>query len=73
MTSRLALHMVEPWTKGRVPLHMLDALPLRSVWVGQKSPRKHPPLVHWWLKGALLVLASAILVVLVAKILRAAL
>jgi hypothetical protein len=77
MTSRLALHMVE-------------ALPLRSVWVGRKStllgrldlpcerygetaPYKRYPLVHWWMKGALLVLASAVLVVAVVKILRAAL
>ncbi len=61
----------EPWTKGRVPLHMVEAMPLRSVWIGQKPPRRRPPLVHWWLKGALLCLASAVLAVAVVKILRA--
>ncbi len=61
MTSRLALHMV-------------NALPLRSVWIGRNPPRRRKPaILHWWLKGALLVLASAVLVVVVAKILRAAL
>lgn len=60
MTSRLALHMV-------------DALPLRSAWVGRKPPRRRPPLVRWWLKGALLVLATAVLAVAVVKILRAGL
>jgi hypothetical protein len=52
---------------------MVDALPLRSVWVGRKPPRCHQPLVRWWMKGALLVLASAVLAVAVVKILRAAL
>jgi hypothetical protein len=60
MTSRLALHMV-------------DALPLRSVWVGRKPPRRPKPLVHWWLKGALLCLATAVLAVAVVRILRAGL
>jgi hypothetical protein len=60
MTSRLALHMV-------------DALPLRSVWVGRNPPRRRTPLVCWWMKGALLVLASAVLAVAVVRILRAGL
>jgi hypothetical protein len=60
MTSRLALHMV-------------DALPLRSVWVGRKPPCRCSPLVRWWMKGALLVLASAVLAVAVVRILRAGL
>jgi hypothetical protein len=62
-----------PWIKGRLPLHMVEALPLRSVWVGRKPPRGCPPLIHWWLKGALLCLASAALAVAVVRILRAGL
>ncbi len=59
---------------SRLALHMFDALPLRSVWIYQKPPRRRQPaILHWWLKGALLALASAVLVVVVAKILRAAL
>ncbi len=62
-----------PWIKGRLPLHMLAALPMRSVWVGRKPPRRHQPLVHWWLRGAMLCLASAVLAVAVVRILRAGL
>jgi hypothetical protein len=50
---------------------MVDALPLRSVWIDRKPARSPKPLVRWWMKGALLVLASAVLAVAVVKILRA--
>jgi len=60
MTSRLALHMVE-------------ALPLRSVWVGRKPPRNRPSLWRGWMTIAVLTLASTGLAVAVSKILRAAL
>ncbi len=60
MTSRLALHMVE-------------ALPLRSVWIGRKPPRRRPSLWRWWMTLAMLALASTGLAVVVAWVLRRAL
>jgi hypothetical protein len=47
---------------------MVDALPLRSVWVG-RPPRRLQPL-DWWLTAAMLVLNSAALAVAVVWILR---
>lgn len=64
MTSRLALHMVE-------------ALPLRSVWVGRKPPRRAPALLPWWLRALGLFtglsLGGAVVVIATARILRAGL
>jgi hypothetical protein len=61
MTSRLALHMV-------------DALPLRSVWVGRPSPRRNPRLLPWWLRALGLFtglsIGGAVVVIATAKILR---
>ncbi len=70
--------------QNRIALHMVDAMPLRSAWVEDKhfhsvcgfaqvSKSRHRPLLPWWMKGALLVLFVAIVVVATARILRAAL
>lgn len=59
---------------NRIALHMVDALPLRSSWVGRDPPRGYPPvrLWRWWMTMALLILFTAVVVVATARILRAA-
>jgi hypothetical protein len=71
-SKRTTAHFVIECTpKGERGTRYDGALPLRSVWVGRKPPRRLKPLVRWWLRGAMLVLASAVIAVAVVRILRA--
>jgi hypothetical protein len=45
-------------TVSRLALHMVDALPLRSVWIGRPAPRRPRPLWRKWMSFAMLALAS---------------
>jgi hypothetical protein len=60
-------------TVSRLALHMIDALPLRSVWIGQPAPRRPRPLWRRWMTLAMLALASTALAVVIAWVLRRAL
>ena len=55
---------------GRLTLHMAGALPLG---VDRHRPRQHSRLWRWWMTGAVLMLASAGVVVLTVRVLRAGL
>lgn len=54
----------------RLGLHMADALPLRSIWLGRKQPSRPPRIVRWWMTIAALALASTGLAVVIAYVLR---
>ncbi len=55
-------------------LHMVDALPLRSVWVGRKPTRRQKPLLPWWLRAlglfAGISIGGSLIAISAAKILR---
>ncbi len=55
--------------QNRIALHMVDATATELP----RTRNRYPPLLPWWMKGALLVLFVAIVIVATARILRAAL
>jgi len=56
---------------ARVALHMVDATTTELPSTRHRSAVK--PLIRWWMIGAMLLLASAVVVILTVRLLRIAL